>query len=494
MPSNRTWEDPTAAGGRAVGPRARLAALVRLLRKHLGITILIGLGVLLRALFMVGYPPAFWFMGDSGNYIIMTYAPLEPHLQRPLGFVVMLRALRPTGTLVAVAAFQHLLSLLVALGVYLLLQRRGVPRWLSCLAAAPVLFDSLMLTMGHYLLPDMLFTALFAAAVGTLLWSPRPGAPASVSAGLLIAAAWFTKPTALPVALLLGLYLLIRRAGWRCFVGYAVAFLVPYVGVLAWVGDRPSVYGSQSGTALYGRTAIIADCARLKLTPEQRIACPDQPLGQRWDRADAFYWRRPDRMSDAWMAAPEGRKALTGFSLEVIRQQPLDYLAIVAKESAAHFVPGLYLGPMNECLRERLVPPTSFRARAHVRDLCPPAQAGPDFHAAPIVPNRAAVATPLTRTLHTYGEYARQIPIVLSLAVLITFAALVARRRVPRRIRLDALLLVLAGPGLAIFTVAIGMYEPRYALPALPLAAVAAALGWHGLAHRTGTRGGRNTG
>ena len=34
------------------------------------------------------------------------------------------------------------------------------------------------------------------------------------------------------------------------------------------------------------------------------------------------------------------------------------------------------------------------------------------------------------------------------------------------------------------FTVAIGMYEPRYALPALPLAAAAAALAVQGLIHR----------
>jgi hypothetical protein len=42
-------------------------------------------------------------------------------------------------------------------------------------------------------------------------------------------------------------------------------------------------------------------------------------------------------------------------------------------------------------------------------------------------------------------------------------------------------LLLAAGPGLTVLTVAVGMYEPRYAMPALPLAAIAAALAWPAL-------------
>ncbi|WFE25391.1 hypothetical protein O7623_18550 [Solwaraspora sp. WMMD791] len=455
-----------------------------LLRRHLPIVILLAAGVALRVAYLMAYQPAFWFHGDSGAYLLMLDQPLEPHPNRPLGYVLLLAALEPTRTLAAVAGVQHLLSLLLAVGLYALLLHRGVARWLATLAAVPVIFDSLVLTMGHYLLPDLLFMVLFATAVGALLWSPRPGLVAAIVSGGLIAVAWVTKPTALPVALLLAIYLVVRRVGWRPVVGYLVAFAVPYVLVMVWVGDRQSVYGAQSGTALYGRAAMIADCDRIELTDEERIACPDQQLGQRWDRADAFFWRRPARLGD-WVYTDEGTRVLTSFSRSVIRQQPGDYLATVGKESAAHFVPGLYLGPMNDCLRQRLVPPVRFRsAEVRVADHCPPAQASADYHPQVAEPAVAPPATALSRALHWYGTWTRGIPVVLSLAVLLTIAALVAGRRVAGWIRLDTVLLVIAGPGLAVFTVAIGMYEPRYALPALPLAAAAAALAAQGLIHR----------
>ncbi|MFV2019194.1 hypothetical protein [Micromonospora sp. LOL_023] len=455
-----------------------------LLRRHLPVVIMLAAGIALRVAYLLAYQPAFWFHGDSGAYLMMLEQPLQPHPNRPLGYVLLLAALAPTGTLTAVAIAQHLLSLLLAVGLYALLMHRGVVRWLATVAVVPLIFDSLVLTVGHYLLPDLLFMVLFATAVGALLWSPRPGLVAAIVSGALIAAAWVTKPTALPVVLLLALYLVVRRVGWRPVVGYLVAFAVPYAMVLVWVGDRESVYGAQSGTALYGRAAMIADCDRLELTDEERIACPDQALGERWDRADAFFWRRPDRLED-WVYTPEGVQLLTSFSRKVIVQQPGDYLAIVARESAAHFVPGRYLGPMNECLRERLVPPERFRSvRIPVQDNCPPAQASTGYRPEVNDPQVAPPATGLTRALHRYGTWTRGIPVVLSLAVLLTIAALVAGRRVAGWIRLDTVLLVLAGPGLAVFTVAIGMYEPRYALPALPLAAAAAALATQGLIHR----------
>ncbi|MDG4763343.1 hypothetical protein O7632_04360 [Solwaraspora sp. WMMD406] len=458
---------------------------MRPLRRHLAVAVLLGLGIALRIAYLVAYQPAFWFHGDSGAYLEMLDQPLEPHPNRPLGYVLLLAVFEPTRTLTAVVVAQHLLSLLLAVGGYALLRRRGVAGWLATLATVPLIFDSLILTTGHYILPDLLFTVLFATAVGALLWSARPGPVAAVVAGGLLALAWVTKPTALPVALLLLIYLVVRRVGWRPVLGYVLAFLVPYVLVMVWVGDRQSVYGAQSGTALYGRAAMIADCERLDLTEEQRVACPDQPPGQRWDRADAYFWRRPARLGE-WVYTREGTEVLTSFSRAVITQQPGDYLSIVGKESAAHFVPGLYLGPMNECLRERLVPPVRFRSAAiRVQDSCPPAQASGDYRPQVADPAVPPPATPLTRALHWYGGHTRGIPVVLSLAVLLTIAALAAGRRVAGWIRLDAVLLVLAGPGLAVFTVAIGMYEPRYALPALPLAAVAVALTVHGLLSRS---------
>src|SRR5262245_66428675 len=123
---------------------------------------------------MEAYHPAFWYDGDSGSYLGATTRPLAPTAQLANGYVVFLKLLHFTHLTTAITYVQHLLGLLVAIGVYALLQRRGVARWFSCLAVTPLLFDSLVLTIEHHILVETLYTALLCGAVGVLLWRPRP--------------------------------------------------------------------------------------------------------------------------------------------------------------------------------------------------------------------------------------------------------------------------------------------------------------------------------
>lgn len=467
--------------------RLRVEQLGRFLRRHSAFLVLITLGGALRALFMLSYKPAFWYFGDSGVYISMSEAKdLIASPTRALGYVVALKLLEPTHTFMAVVFFQHLAGLTLAATMYAFLQHRGAPRWLSCLAIVPVLFDSLFVTVEHYLLPDLILTFFIGMAIIAVLWDRKPSWLATGFAGLFLAGAWFTKPTALPVVLLVGILLVVRWVGWRSLVAYAVAFLIPYLLVMNWIGDRQSVYGSQSGIALYGRAAMIADCSRIELTFEEQTLCPTR----HFDRADAYFWTSPPKRR--YMAyTPEGAKLYTDFSVAVIRQQPGDYLRSVGKESLAHFIPGFRLGPDNDCLRLRWSPPAGFRDTLTVPNRCYPAQARGDFQRWAADPKTGPEATPVTRALHWYGQHVRFIPTTLSISLLLAIAALVSgvrvfRRRlpgpiVPGRIRLDAVLLLGAGVGLTILTVAIGMYEARYAMPAVPLASLGAALAIFGL-------------
>lgn len=466
--------------------RRRLEGLGRLLRHHSAFLTLIVLGGVLRALFMVAYKPAFWYFGDSGVYIAMSEKDLVPSPTRALGYVVVLKLLEPTHTFMSVILIQHLLGLVMAAAIYALLQHRGAPRWLSCLAMVPVLFDSLFVTVEHYLLPDQFLTFCLTMAIVAVLWNKKPNWLTTGVAGLLMAGAWYTKPTALPVVILVGLLLIARWVGWRSLVAYAVAFLIPYMLVMNWVDGRQSVYGSQSGIALYGRAAMVADCSRLKLTFEEQTLCPTR----QFDRADAYFWTSPPKRR--YMAyTPAGAKLYTDFSMAVIRQQPGDYLRSVGKESLAHFIPGFRLGPDNDCLRLRWTAPPEFRDTLTVPNRCYPAQARADFQRNAADPQNGPEATPLTRALNWYALHVRLIPATLSFNLLLVLATLVSGLRIfrsrvpgpsaPGRIKLDVVLLLFAGTGLTLLTVAIGMYEARYAMPALPLASLGAALSIFGL-------------
>ena len=102
----------------------------------------------------------------------------------PVGYRVPLKADHLlAGNLNTVAAVQHLLGLAMAVAIYLVLIRRGVPRWLAALAAAPVLLDAYQLQIEQTMMPDVWFEALIITGLALLLWRrdapvwpSRPGA------------------------------------------------------------------------------------------------------------------------------------------------------------------------------------------------------------------------------------------------------------------------------------------------------------------------------
>lgn len=317
------------AGGS--GWRERVTAAVRpAYTRHLGITLLVLAGAALRAAVTFAYVPAFWYP-DSGAYIRLSQYGPEPDLWRPVGYVMFLKVLRVTGSMLSVVTVQHLLGLALAVAVYVLLQRRGLPRWLSCLAAVPLLFDSLVLTIEQFVLVETLFTALLVAGVLALLWERTPTMWACAAGGGLLAMAWFTKPLALPVFPVLLVYLLLGRVGWRGITAFAAAFVLPYLAVIAWVDGRPSTYGSNSA-ATYARVAGFADCERLEVTPAERALCPGPD--QRFDRPDLYIWAA-NAPAYTHRHTTDLYPQMRTFTVKVLVTQPGDYLRVVGKEIAA---------------------------------------------------------------------------------------------------------------------------------------------------------------
>jgi hypothetical protein len=451
-----------------------MSRIATTLRRHWAITALVSLAVLLRLLVMIAYQPAFWFYGDSGAFIENSYGlRINPYDVGGLGYSVALKVFRLFGSFTVVAAVQHLVGIGLAVAVYTLLYKRGLPIWLACVASAPVLFDSLQVTIEHYILGETLFTALAVAGVFLLIWPKQPGLLACALSGFLIMLSWFTRPSTLPVALILLAYLALRRLGWKKVVAFAGAFLLPYLATLAWIGDRPSAFGSSYGNrALYSRVAAFADCDRLTLTDAQRELCPVEPLGQRHDRPDWYGWNGP-----ALNVPKNDNQILRDFAVETITQQPGDYASAVLRELAPHFLPGQPLGPEMTCLREKWSLPE--RVDWPVETACTPALTQRSWEIKPEDPAKAPEATALSEALSAYSQTARLTPLIASAAMILTLLALVLRRWGPDS--RDALVMALISASLIVLPVLVAMYEARYSLPALPFLCLAGALALHHL-------------
>ncbi len=436
-------------------------------------------GIVVRVLVMVAYQPALWYDGDSGSYLNMAKAPLAIDPTRALGYVMFLKLVQPTGTLVAVAFLQHLAGVAIAVGVYAFLLHRGVGKGVAAVAGGVLMLDSLLITLEHYVLSELVFLPILLACVMALVLPSRPGWRMAGASGLLLFVAWFVRPVAVPIAALLLVYLVIRRVGWRPVVAFTAAFVVPYAAfTMLVIGDQPSAYGAYwSSRSLVGRVAPFADCARLELTAEQRALCPTEPLGQRSARGDYYVWNGPASS----LEPPVDADVLNGFAVAVIRQQPMDYLAVIARETAQHFVP---LPDRDEgywCLRQRYVLPVTASDEPSAPSHCRPELAGPGYQAAHSPSSANPPANGLTTFLNAYSRWVR-VPVLAVLAVFLLTAWAALRRpflRAPGA--RDAVLCVAIAGALTVGPVFVSMYEPRYAAPALPFVCIAGALVWHRL-------------
>ncbi|RGC67487.1 hypothetical protein C5N14_19215 [Micromonospora sp. MW-13] len=468
---------PTA---RRVGAARALAAL---LRRHVGLVLLLAAGIALRVTAMVAYAPALWFQGDSGSYVRMSgeWPAMPPRWTFPW----LLKGFEWTGTFASVVALQHVAGVALGVAAYLLLRRRlGVGPWVAALATAPVLLDATQLTLEQYLLTETLFTTTLAVAALLLVRRERPGPLAALGAGVAVALGMATRPTGVVAVGALLLFLLLPWRGWRAPTAYLLGIVAVFGTVFAATGTVKEAFGAEGGKFLYGRTAQIADCDRLELRAGLRKLCPTQPLGQRPDRPDWFIWNRASPIH-----AAERPADLDEFAREVLRQQPGDYLAAVASDTGRYFWPSR-LGPTEACLASLWRPqpaPTDWAADYD----CVPRTAGDGYQWQP-APSRDVEPNAASRFLHAYGRHAVTPPPAVAAMVLLALVGAAWPRRGGLRLTMVALLYAGIGVGIMVFSVATSMFDLRYGLPALAFLPIAAAAGWQRL-RSTPTRPERRT-
>ena len=339
--------DGAAAGSRAgaaarPGPGPRAAAA---LRRHWLISVLLLAGLVLRVLAMVAYRPALLYI-DSLKYIFGAWPGNDP-----LGYNVILKILLVPGNLTVVTALQHLLGLAMAVTLYLVLLRRGVPRWLAALAAAPVLLDGYEIQIEQNIMPNVWFEACIVAGLALLLWRPRPGPRLILAGGLVLG---LSAPLAQVGEILIVpalAYVLIVAGGWRrkLIQGglLCAAFLLPIVAFSAqqYAANGHFSLAPASGNTIYGRLAASADCPALHLPSYERAVCPSPALARRLGPDGLVH--SPDSPDHRYVAPPghTHAEAISDFNHRVETQQPLRVVWGVLRDSAKLFAVGRVTSP-----------------------------------------------------------------------------------------------------------------------------------------------------
>jgi hypothetical protein len=334
-PGRRSW--PAISG-------ARRGRLVPLLRRHWLVAALLLAGLVLRVLAQVGYRPALFYI-DTTRYLY------QAHGNDPVGYRVPLRAILLVGNLATVVAVQHLLGLAMAVIIYVLLLRRGAPRWLAALAVAPVLLDAYQLQIEQTIMPDAWFEAMIVAGLALLLWQPRPRPLLVAAAGLVLGASATVGQYGEILVLPGVIYLLLAAGSRRRALASAgllcAAFAVP---ILAYCSVSYAFTGhfwlSHTGsTTLYGRMAEAADCATLKLPAGERALCPTASQKRLGQDGLLHSSRSPLRPYYAHLPHQQASRTVSSFNMAVLKQQPLNVLRAVGSDAIRLFALTRDTGP-----------------------------------------------------------------------------------------------------------------------------------------------------
>ena len=341
----RRWR---LAAARALPPRWH-AALRRhwhaaTLRRHWLAAALLLAGLILRLLSQLAYRPALLYI-DTVKYLYNAWPGTDP-----VGYKMPLKFILFFGDLSTVAAAQHLLGLAMAATLYLVLLRRGCPRWLAALAIAPVLLDAYQLQMEQTIMPDVWFETLIVAGLTVLLWRPRPGLRTVLAAGLILGASATLRQVGEILVLPAAAFVLLAGGGWRARAGRAAAlcaaFALPIVGYSSIsLASGGQFRLSHSGTSeLYGRMAAAADCATLRLPADERVLCPTP--GQRALGPDGLEHSPASPLKTFLPPAGLQRSAaISDFDHQVLRQQPLRVIGAFSRDAAKLFTLTRFTSP-----------------------------------------------------------------------------------------------------------------------------------------------------
>ncbi|MFI6299225.1 hypothetical protein ACIBEJ_47070 [Nonomuraea sp. NPDC050790] len=409
--------------------------------------------IALRLLAVLGYPPSLLFFGDSFAFL---REELAPGTTRPSGYSLLLALLRPAHSLTLITVLQHLLGLALAVGIYLLLRRRGLPGWGAALLVTPILFDEFMVLLEHMIMADLAFIVLVCGAITLIVWRVTP-ATAAVG-GLLLGLAGITRTVGLPLLVLTAVYLLIRRYGWRPLLALLVAGIVPLGAYATWTKVEKGKFAltEADGNFLWSRTMSFADCAVIRPPERLAVLCPNMPVEQ---RPYPPYWLWESFSPLLKVPGSAHRNQLAGeFARKAILAQPGSYLGAVATD----------LAQLLRWERTAVTDKTPYKFPAAERPLNGSVKEIAESYENG--PAATRVVEPFAGWLRAYQRFGYLPFPVLMLGLAGALAAALVRRR------WDALLPGVAALALVVSPPFLAAYDVRYVIPAIPLVCLALGL------------------
>lgn len=458
------------------------------MRRHWLFATFLGAGLVLRVLAQFAYRPALFYI-DSDKYLYSSNG------NDPEGYKLPLRGILLVGNFNAVVAVQHLLGLGIAVILYLLLLRRGVPRWLAALAAAAILLDAYQLQSEQTIMPGVWFEALIVAGIAILLWQPAISWRRVVAGGLVLGTSATVAQVGEALIPAAALFVLAAAGDWRRAIGKAAALCAACaVPILAYCTGSyvatGSFFLSHSGvTSFYGRAAAAADCSTLRLPADERALCPtkaQQAKGNDWLEfgkyspvQQGYYYRDPSRA--------EVDTLVTNFSRSVLTQQPFRVLAAYGRDVLKIYAVDRVTAPGDSPIGR-----WQFQARYPYFD-SHATRAADDTATQRFGGGQPTVWRPVAAFLRSYqldGGYTPGPVLVLCTVAGLIGSALVLRRRMPgptRQLALACLLFFAAGVALIVIS-DLFVFSWRYQLPALVTLVPAGALGISAIIHSITTR------
>jgi hypothetical protein len=311
--------------------------------EHRPFVIALVLAVGLRVVVSLAFTPAL-MMSDGPRYLSYVDTP-GPAQDRVVGYSLLV--LHPlsliTEGLVAITSIQHVMGPATAILLYALLRHWGAGRWPATLATLPVLFDALQLLLEHAPLSDTPFVLLVTAGMVVLGWHRRPTTAFVLVAGLLLGTSVTVRQVGLPLILSGVAFCLLVGQGWRARLGtaavFTLGFVLPVGAYATWYHEEHGVYALTEigGRSLYMRTTSFVDCSGLSIPEYQRVLCPPEPTGERKDPSD-YGWGANPTVSRLQPPPDTTRtEAARQFAIQAIREQPVDYATVVARDFALNF-------------------------------------------------------------------------------------------------------------------------------------------------------------